>query len=166
MRAASTEINFSQGDGKPDQRGIAGPRKSHSALLDPTLPLLAQSWQQNRLELGDHGNFAPREGELAADSIALNLVHAENPAITQTGAARLTLAYSVPSLNQARAALIACAARDGAPIAADRQSLALLTLAERIAASSIPVLIEGPTGTGKEGPRRFPSTMTQVPSPA
>jgi len=160
MRAAGTAKNFSQDDGKPNQRGLTGARKSHSALLDPTLPLLAQSWQQNRLELGDHGNFAPREGDLAADSVALNLVHAENPAITQTGAARLTLAYSMPSLNQARSALIACAARDGAPIAADRQSLALLTLAERIAASNIPVLLEGPTGTGKEVIARFVHSMS------
>ena len=37
-----------------------------------------------------------------------------------------------------------------APVAADPESLALFTLAERIAASDITVLIGGPTGTGKE----------------
>jgi len=40
--------------------------------------------------------------------------------------------------------------RPGAPVAADPESLALYTLAERIAASDITVLIGGPTGTGKE----------------
>jgi two-component system response regulator FlrC len=40
-------------------------------------------------------------------------------------------------------------------VAGDPQSLALLTLAERIAASDIPVLLEGPTGTGKEVLARF-----------
>ncbi|MES2337915.1 MAG: sigma 54-interacting transcriptional regulator [Pseudomonadota bacterium] len=40
--------------------------------------------------------------------------------------------------------------RPGAPVAADPESLALYTLAERIAASDITVLINGPTGTGKE----------------
>ncbi|WP_326525391.1 sigma-54 interaction domain-containing protein [Sphingomonas sp.] len=40
--------------------------------------------------------------------------------------------------------------RPGAPVAADPESLALFTLAERIAASDITVLINGPTGTGKE----------------
>ncbi|VXC70448.1 sigma-54 interaction domain-containing protein [Sphingomonas sp. AX6] len=37
-----------------------------------------------------------------------------------------------------------------APVAADPQSLALNALAERVAASDITVLINGPTGTGKE----------------
>lgn len=37
-----------------------------------------------------------------------------------------------------------------APVAADPESLALYTLAERIAQSDITVLIGGPTGTGKE----------------
>lgn len=36
------------------------------------------------------------------------------------------------------------------PVAADPQSLALLALASRVAASDITVLINGPTGTGKE----------------
>ncbi|MDF7777310.1 sigma 54-interacting transcriptional regulator [Sphingomonas sp. AOB5] len=36
------------------------------------------------------------------------------------------------------------------PIAADPESLALLALSERVAASDITVLINGPTGTGKE----------------
>ena len=40
--------------------------------------------------------------------------------------------------------------RPNAPVAADPESLALYTLAERIAASDITVLIGGPTGTGKE----------------
>ncbi len=40
--------------------------------------------------------------------------------------------------------------RPGAPVASDPESLALYTLAERIAQSDITVLIGGPTGTGKE----------------
>jgi two-component system response regulator FlrC len=37
-----------------------------------------------------------------------------------------------------------------APVASDPESLALLALSERVAASDITVLINGPTGTGKE----------------
>ncbi|MGK6318450.1 sigma-54 interaction domain-containing protein [Sphingomonas sp. DT-204] len=40
--------------------------------------------------------------------------------------------------------------RPGAPVAADPESLALYALAERIAQSDITVLVNGPTGTGKE----------------
>jgi two-component system response regulator FlrC len=41
------------------------------------------------------------------------------------------------------------------PAAADPASLELLSLAERVAAGDIAVLIEGPTGAGKEGLARF-----------
>ncbi|MHA6718408.1 sigma-54 interaction domain-containing protein [Sphingomonas sp. RS6] len=39
---------------------------------------------------------------------------------------------------------------EGEPVAADPESLALLALAERVAAADITVLVNGPTGTGKE----------------
>lgn len=42
-----------------------------------------------------------------------------------------------------------------APAAADPQSLALYALAERVAASDITVLVNGPTGTGKEVLARY-----------
>ncbi|MEO5865514.1 MAG: sigma 54-interacting transcriptional regulator [Sphingomonas sp.] len=44
----------------------------------------------------------------------------------------------------------ALAAEPGAPTAADPESLALYALAERVAQADITVLINGPTGTGKE----------------
>ncbi|XUU60738.1 sigma-54 interaction domain-containing protein [Erythrobacter sp. HA6-11] len=60
------------------------------------------------------------------------------------------LSYSLSAPESARNACIAAATKPGMPIAGDNQTLALLTLAGRIATSDIPVLIEGPTGTGKE----------------
>ena len=54
-----------------------------------------------------------------------------------------------------RAAMLAALAPAGMPIADDPATLALLALAERVAASEIPVLVEGPTGTGKEVLARF-----------
>jgi two-component system response regulator FlrC len=52
-------------------------------------------------------------------------------------------------------ALLAAIGQPGMPIAADPESLSVLALAARLAASEIPVLIGGPTGTGKEVLSRF-----------
>lgn len=71
------------------------------------------------------------------------------------GARRFAMTYADGASESALAALLACATAPGAPIAADPESLSILALAERIAASDIPVLINGPTGTGKEVLSRF-----------
>ncbi len=123
---------------------------SHAALIDPTVPLLAQSWQQERIVLGASGKFAPQVGRRRADAVTIDLVQSDTPSLTQMDGLPIRLAYEPRGLTSAQSALIACAAHGGWPIAADNESLALLTLAERIAASEIPVLLEGPTGTGKE----------------
>ncbi len=144
----------------------------HAGLLDPVLPLLGHVWQRDRLILGKDGKFPPhgekrtdgpngsKQGYARADMVAINLVGDAPPALTKTGAARLTLAYTPDTQAAASAALIAGAAHGGWPIARETESLALLTLAERIAASEIPVLLEGPTGTGKEVFARFVHRMS------
>ncbi len=71
------------------------------------------------------------------------------------GGQRMVLRYNDGASATALAALLACASRPGTPIAADPESLSVLALAERIAVSEIPVLINGPTGTGKEVLSRF-----------
>jgi len=68
---------------------------------------------------------------------------------------RFTLIYRDPTSDAALAALVAALAAPGMPIAADPESLSVLALAERLAASEIPVLVGGPTGTGKEVLSRF-----------
>lgn len=136
--------------------------RSHASLVDPVLPLLSQSWQRDRLVLGDNGSFAKPSGRgTRADMVAIDLVQSSSPALTRIGQARITLAYDPRQISGARAALAASAAHGGWPIAADTESLALLTLAERIAASEIPVLLEGPTGTGKEVLARFVHRMSR-----
>lgn len=117
---------------------------SHTALTGMALPLMGGRWQRDRIVLG-----APA-GRAGAGMMAIDLAHAETPSLALTTPARVALAYDPAALHDARAALIAASAQGGWPIAGDPQSLALLTLAERIAASDIPVLLEGPTGTGKE----------------
>ena len=65
------------------------------------------------------------------------------------------VAYDDPDGETALAMLIAAMAGSRDPIAADPDSLSVFALAGRLAASTIPVLIGGPTGTGKEVLSRF-----------
>ena len=69
--------------------------------------------------------------------------------------ATFTLHYTDCESPATQAALIAATRRPGSPVGADPETLSVLALAERIAQSDIPVLIAGPTGTGKEVLSRF-----------
>ena len=139
-------------------------------MTGPTLPLFAQSWLKDRLILGDRGTFpGSRAGEAAArgreSRIAIDLHDlgqdgSGSSSLTRISDGKIALRYAGNTLDEARAALIASASHGGWPIARDTESLALLTLAERIAASEIPVLLEGPTGTGKEVFARFVHRMS------
>jgi two-component system response regulator FlrC len=132
---------------------------AHDILIDMTVPLMGGNWQRDRIVLGEAMPPAMAAGIARSGKVAITLEHAATPSLAIAGAgaggARITLAYDPASLPEARAALIAASAQGGWPVAGDPQSLALLTLAERIAASDIPVLLEGPTGTGKEVLARF-----------
>ncbi len=63
--------------------------------------------------------------------------------------------YNDPSSEATTAALVALLCSQGGPVAADPVSLAVISLAERLAQTDIPVLIHGPTGTGKEVLSKF-----------
>ncbi len=130
-------------------------RALHDVLIGMTVPLMGGSWQRDRIVLGDAMPPAMAAGIARGGKIAIALTHSATPALTLAGTGRIALAYDPAMLAEARAALIAASAQGGWPVAGDPQSLALLTLAERIAASDIPVLLEGPTGTGKEVLARF-----------
>ena len=136
------------------------PHRRHASLLDPVLPLLGTHWQRTRLSIGENGEFAHAPACHPDQRLELDLRHGEQPSMAVLGDARVALTYSAATLEAARAALTAIAsysgrAKGGWPIARDERSLALLTLAERIAGAEIPVLLEGPTGTGKEVLARF-----------
>ncbi|MEP0189710.1 MAG: sigma 54-interacting transcriptional regulator [Erythrobacter sp.] len=128
---------------------------AHQALLAPTLPLIATAEQRERLCLGDHGAFDESFARQHKNALAVDLYTSDEPSLNVLATRRISLAYNETTLETAQAAFLATAAHGGWPIAGDEQSLALLTLAQRIAGSDIPVLVEGPTGTGKEVFARF-----------
>ncbi|VWX53057.1 sigma-54-dependent Fis family transcriptional regulator [Novosphingobium sp. 9U] len=76
-------------------------------------------------------------------------------AISRQGAGRTVVSYADPASESALAMTLAAMAGPGEPIAADPESLSVFALADRLAVSDIPVLINGPTGTGKEVLSRF-----------
>ncbi|WP_234027208.1 sigma-54-dependent Fis family transcriptional regulator [Erythrobacter sp. KY5] len=112
------------------------------------------------MSIGPSDQFAASKAPRPAGAVAVDLVHAPVAALCRNQAGRVTLAYNPAHSAAAQPALLASAAPPGLPIAGDTESLALLTLAERIAKSAIPVLLEGPTGTGKEVMARFVHTLS------
>ena len=80
---------------------------------------------------------------------------AANGLVRDGARGRFTLTYRDPAGDAPLAALLAAVAEPGMPIAAGPETLSVLALADRLAASEIPVLINGPTGTGKEVLSRF-----------
>jgi two-component system response regulator FlrC len=129
-----------------------GTAAAHAPLVQRAAGILAGSRGTDTVILRDARDRSP----LPARRAAIALHQAARPAIVrEAGSRRFTLRYADGSSEATLAALLACAAAPGAPIAADPESLSVLALAERLAASDIPVLINGPTGTGKEVLSRF-----------
>ena len=126
-------------------------RERHAALLAglPSLPaaLLAQA---PVLCAADEAVPNRRGG-----TKAIMLAQMDHGALCEKQGGTLVLGCDRTDPDGTRAALLASLAPAGMPIADDPASLALLALAERVADSDIPVLVEGPTGTGKEVLARF-----------
>ncbi|RDC59141.1 uncharacterized protein HME9302_00326 [Alteripontixanthobacter maritimus] len=85
----------------------------------------------------------------------VTLARGEQSRLTRLAPAKFALAYDDAAGTGPLAALHAAATAPGQPVCADPASLAMMAVAGRVAASDIPVLVEGPTGTGKEVLARF-----------
>ncbi|MGF7155190.1 sigma-54 interaction domain-containing protein [Novosphingobium gossypii] len=96
----------------------------------------------------DHSPIKPRNRRVT-------LSRAATPAIVREGAGHTAVTYTDPVSESSLAMILAAMAGPEDPIAADPESLSVFALAERLAVSDIPVLINGPTGTGKEVLSRF-----------
>ena len=125
--------------------------RGHAPLVQRAQAIAATLGGHGTLVLRDAGDRSPSQPR----AHVVTLKHGSVDAIRREHASHIAIAYRDPAGDGALAALLAAMARPGAPIAADPESLSVLALAERLAASDIPVLINGPTGTGKEVLSRF-----------
>ncbi|MBN9143219.1 MULTISPECIES: sigma-54 interaction domain-containing protein [unclassified Novosphingobium] len=131
----------------------------HAPLVQRAGAVIASMGNTCRLRLveGDADGKASVHGD---DRTTISLFHGRTNRLdrlpTPHGGRRphFALNYVDPAGEDALAALISCATLGG-PVAADPDSLSVLALAERLAMSDIPVLIGGPTGTGKEVLSRY-----------
>ncbi|MCW1428848.1 sigma-54 interaction domain-containing protein [Novosphingobium sp. JCM 18896] len=125
--------------------------KQHAPLVQRASAIAAAQALGTTTQLRDVNDRSPQAGQAHVVTLEQNA----SPEIVREGAQRFRLRYDEAAGEAALAALLACAAKPGMPIAADTESLSVLALADRLAASEIPVLINGPTGTGKEVLSRF-----------
>jgi len=119
---------------------------SHAPLVQRAAGIFAVLGDAGKVRIADSGETGTRA--------AVTLGRSARPHLARRGSA-VALGYVDGGSEATLAALLAAATPQGMPIAADPESLSVLALAERLAASDIPVLINGPTGTGKEVLSRF-----------
>ncbi len=128
--------------------------KHHAPLVQRVAAVIAAAG-------GDEAPSLCSAGEPASPGPGVVLERSSvNALIRHEGCGRFVLTYRDPTSDSCFAALLAALATPGLPLAADPESLSVLALAERLAASEIPVLINGPTGTGKEVLSRFIHTRS------
>jgi len=121
----------------------------HAALAGKFAGIASSLFPPRPVTLGDGA-----EPSLRALPHAIGLTRGETPAIARAGGGAM-ITYDDPISEAAFGALLALVGNGGGPVAADPESLSVLALADRLAATDIPVLINGPTGTGKEVLSRF-----------
>ncbi len=127
-------------------------KSAHSPLVQRAAGVIGTPGPISPVFLLDADETTPIPLPLAR---TVRLARADAPSIGRGPGDRYTVCYTDGTSEATLAALTACAMPAGSPVAADPESLSVLALAERIAVSDIPVLINGPTGTGKEVLSRF-----------
>ena len=123
----------------------------HAALAQRASAIAASLYDCGAIALRDSADGAP----LDPRQRTVRLARAASPSLGREGNGLVSLSYTDAMSEASLAMLLAAMAGPEDPIAADPESLSVLALAERLASSDIPVLINGPTGTGKEVLSRF-----------
>lgn len=125
--------------------------RRHGSLALRADAIAASLFDCSAIDLRDAGNSSP----LRAKARTVRLKRGHVPSIGFAGADVVDITYGDAVSEASLAMLLAAMAGREDPIAADPESLSIFALADRLAVSDIPVLINGPTGTGKEVLSRF-----------
>ena len=118
--------------------------RAHAALAGKLAGVVPSLFPDRHLLLTDG-----QEPELGGQANRIAVTRGDTPSFAPSANGG-SLTYADPASETSFAALIALLCGRRAPVAADPASLSVLALADRIATAEIPVLINGPTGTGKE----------------
>jgi two-component system response regulator FlrC len=124
-------------------------KKNHVALASRLEGIASSLFPGRHLTVGDDS-----ERLMGDRASTVSVSRGDRPGLSRI-ASRARLAYSDPMSEGTFAALIALLAGRSEPVAADPETLSVLAVADRLARTDIPVLINGPTGTGKEVLSRF-----------
>ncbi|MDE8651137.1 sigma-54 interaction domain-containing protein [Novosphingobium album (ex Liu et al. 2023)] len=125
--------------------------RRHGPLIQRVAAIAGSLFDCDAIDLRDASDEHPARPRTRT----VSLCRGNAPAIARDGQSRIALAYADPVSESALAMTLAAMAGPDEPIAADPESLSVFALADRLATSDIPVLINGPTGTGKEVLSRF-----------
>ncbi|MCB2075563.1 MAG: sigma-54-dependent Fis family transcriptional regulator [Novosphingobium sp.] len=125
--------------------------KNHAPLIQRVSTIADSLFRGANIVLRDAADTSP----LPPRARVVTLARGDEPQLLRNGPNHVTITYRDPNSESALSKVIAAMARPEDPLAADPESLSIFALGDRLAASDIPVLINGPTGTGKEVLARF-----------
>ncbi|MCB2060603.1 MAG: sigma-54 dependent transcriptional regulator [Novosphingobium sp.] len=126
-------------------------RKNHAPLVQRVTTIADSLFQGQRIVLRDATDPTP----VPPRTRTVTLVRGDEPGLRRESANHVLVTYRDPNSESALGKVIAAMAGPNDPLAADPESLAIFALGDRLATSDIPILINGPTGTGKEVLSRF-----------
>ena len=130
--------------------------RRHGPIAHRAAAIAGSLFNCSAMEL--HDADAPFTGTASTSRVLkriVRLARGTQPALARSASGTIDVTYADPVSEASLAMLLAAMAGPDEPIAADPESLSVFALADRLAKSDIPVLINGPTGTGKEVLSRF-----------